>query len=1117
MLIRRGLGWMTGFPDGTGNWVSLPSREPASVIRVGRTELRRATYSLNKLRREFPRALPRIVGDVDRWADLHRSLIETLKPSVHGGSALPDSASSVHASYRTAAGRAATQAMSGAAPLRRVVCAFTWYCWLQPDQLRPAIDWLQTHHAEVVGIVENFGHVDGCVLLARLRELSASHGSKRLDPLLSWLADRRLSTVAVEQGRHYAYQVQAALNYKAPEPVPDPPVARLASEALAWVQWIAQQDGRTARRALEMFGLLHESVAMQAWEAWWRSIGRLVKRAQQLPTPPRRRHPAAQKLQAVRARLRAMGDATPAVVPAKRFFALLREEATQPNETQRRAIRRALQAMPTVLDDVPLRLAFLAHWSRLRRETERSKQNTLATLIGAFGEFVAGQDDTARALRPWQAVWSDLGKSGALEFARYTVDSELLDEVPRTRQIQDFFVALAMLQGDALFDEISGDDAETLVDVVLATRDVESAALALRLLKRESLTEKYLTQSLLRLAGDLCASDISQFATVTRVLLAADERVADLENTGKRLLAHWKKAPAEHLLLAVLDGHLMPLCATVLRGEVIRHAGGKTPGPIVQRPADKIPPWIRSYPKELRDVLRELDACDANARATAARILQKDFPDPKKIRLQISRLEERVADGDSDDRLTARIRKLEAWLSKKQLPGTGRLANLAAKLRQAATRAMVIDWSSRVDARFRTSLPRLLQAESLPDWAENLEVLELLLPIGGLSASFRNLIAELLKHRSGDPPWDLRDLRDNRRFLNKMDQRGVNMTPWIDDAPVTYREAGDEPIRFTLERDPLEVFAMGGRFKTCLSPGSFNYFSVFANAADVNKQVLYGRRKNGRVVARCLLALTGEGGIVTFHAYCHDKSVEFTSVVREYVKQLAQAMNTVVLARGVIPRLVAPDWYDDGPIDVTDQFAFLTDKRFLERLATVPLEELVDFLADAISPLALDELTLPMFVRLDVFVRRPELVRPLYPIVLHNERLPPDLILQVVELLNRCEQFRDAERLSPRLLQQALAAHRDGYDHVVNSVLDALARCSPTRALSLLRKTRGKNNRNWSQETDGYRLCAGAVASLALHRPRQAQRLLESVVKNPCCKTHKDQSERLLREMAFDG
>ncbi len=1117
MLIRRGLGWMTGFPDGAGNWVSMASRQPVSAIEVGRTELRRATYSLNKLRREFPRALPTIVGEVDPWAELHLALIDTLKPSVHQGTSLPDSAIGVHPGYRSADKKIAKQAMAGGQAIRRVACAFTWYYWLQPAQFRPAIGWLQSHNEQIVNILDNFGDVDGCVILAQLRGFSSSHGKKRMAPLVSWLADPRLSTVTVEQGYQYAYQAQSALNYKAPKPVPSPPDTRLVSEASAWVQWVAQQDTRITRRSLELFGLLHESVQTQAWEVWWLSIASLIKRAQQLPVSRRRRHPSVQKLQAIRAKLRTMGETTPAVIPARKFFALLREEAAHPNAIHHKMIHRALQAIPPILDNVPLRFAFLAHWNALRRETELGKQNKLATLIGAFGEFVAVQDDIARALRPWQAIWNGLGKGGSLRFAKYTVDSDLLEDLPRKRQINEFFAALNLLQKDAEFKEIRDRDAETLVGVVLATKDAKSAAAILSLLQRESLMEKYLAKSTLKLAGAICSSDIGAFAKIIRALLAADDHVADLENIGARLLTYWKKMPIEYLRLAVLDGHLMVLCKTVLKGEVIRQTGGRPPHPNVPQLEERVPSWTRKYPKELRAALRQLDACDVDAQATAVRILQKDFPDQKKIRQQIAVLKKRIADGVSDEKLTVRIHKLEAWLSKKQTPGTRRLANLAIKLRQAATRATVINWTARVEAAVGISLPRLLHCESLPGWAEDIKVLELLLPIGGLSASFQSLIAELLKHRAGDPPWDLRELRNNQRFLKKMEKRGVEMAPWLDKAPVVCRGADEDKIRFTLERDPLEVFAMGRHFKTCLSPGSFNYFSVFANAADVNKQVFYGRRKDGTVVARCLLALTGKGGIVTFHAYCHDKSLEFTSVVKAYVKKLAQVMNTVVLARGVIPKLVAPKWYDDGSIDVAEQFAFLKDKEFLERLETVSLEDLINLLDGAVSPMTLDELTLPMFVWLDAFSRRPELMRPLLPILLHNERLTPDLILRAVTLLNNCEQFHEAEKLSPRLLEYALTAHRDGRKYLVNRVLEVLARCSPTRTLSLLKKTRGRGNRNWSQETDGSRLYAGAVANRKLHRPRQAQQLLQNAVKNPCCERHKNQCAKLLKEMALDG
>ena len=662
----------------------------------------------------------------------------------------------------------------------------------------------------------------------------------------------------------------------------------------------------------------------------------------------------------------------------------------------------------------------------------------------------------------------------------------------------------------------SSDDAETLVDVLLATKDSEAAAAALRQLKDASLIEKYLAQSTLFLAGRICGDEIEHFAVVTKALLAADERIDDLENTGKRLLDHWKKLPARELRSAVLGGHLAALCATVLKGEIIRHAGGRAPAPQEPVPAARTPQWARRFPKELRPALRYLQGCDSEAQNTAARILSKDFPDPEKIKRQIEALEARIAENPRAT-LAVRLKKLKAWEMQPVTVGAGRLVNLETKLREAATRATVADWQRRVEDEFRIRLPHFLGSETLPEWAEDMKVLELLLPIGGLSTSFQKLVAEILKHRSAPPPWDLRDVGENRRFISKMNKRGISMSAWLDEAPVLKRTVAGNKVTFTLERDPIEVFAMGGHFKTCLSPGSFNYFSAFANAADVNKQVLYGRREDGQVLARCLLALSGTGGIITFHPYCHDKALDFTEVVKEYIKGLARSMNTAVVARGAVPKLLAPDWYDDGPVDVTEQFAFLKNKDFLRSLEETPLEQVSELLSSAVAPLSLDELTLPMLVWHEAFTRRPELILPLYPIVLHNERLASDLILHVVEMLNRLGRFHEAERLSPRLLAHALAAHRDGYEYVANNVIDALARCAPTRALHLLKKTRPKGVRNWKQDNNGYRLYAGAMANLKLHRPTKARRLLENAIGNPCCNNHhKKLCQRLLEEITRD-
>jgi hypothetical protein len=102
------------------------------------------------------------------------------------------------------------------------------------------------------------------------------------------------------------------------------------------------------------------------------------------------------------------------------------------------------------------------------------------------------------------------------------------------------------------------------------------------------------------------------------------------------------------------------------------------------------------------------------------------------------------------------------------------------------------------------------------------------------------------------------------------------MESWIDGTGTISGVSpnGDEST-FSLRARPLEIFKMRTHLGMCLSLDEAIFFSVFANAADINKQVLSALDTKGNVVARALLALTDKGGILIFHAYSHDKQLEF--------------------------------------------------------------------------------------------------------------------------------------------------------------------------------------------------------------------------------------------------
>src|SRR5688572_7196680 len=90
--LRADLGWLRGFPtagaqDGAVPWRVVPAldaRSPVTDEVVDADRLRRATFALRTLPERFPRALPRLVGDVDRWAARSRALLAALDGSIRG-------------------------------------------------------------------------------------------------------------------------------------------------------------------------------------------------------------------------------------------------------------------------------------------------------------------------------------------------------------------------------------------------------------------------------------------------------------------------------------------------------------------------------------------------------------------------------------------------------------------------------------------------------------------------------------------------------------------------------------------------------------------------------------------------------------------------------------------------------------------------------------------------------------------------------------------------------------------------------------------------------------------------------------------------------------------------
>jgi hypothetical protein len=367
------------------------------------------------------------------------------------------------------------------------------------------------------------------------------------------------------------------------------------------------------------------------------------------------------------------------------------------------------------------------------------------------------------------------------------------------------------------------------------------------------------------------------------------------------------------------------------------------------------------------------------------------------------------------------------------------------------------------------------------------------------------LASRLLRLRSLPPPWDLQDDEPNRNFIEEMQRRSIHMDVWVKGVGVMEMEGPKgQKVRLQLEDDPLEIFFMGAHFKTCLTPGDFNFFSVFANAADINKRVLYARDSKGKVIGRCLLALTDEGGIVTFHPYTHNETLKFAEMVRGFVNDLAAKMDTIVVPEGHVQNLVADKWYDDGPEDLTKRFSFLeAGSKFRKRLAAIDPENFVSQIQQVFAPLPLNELTLPLVINLIGQEQRPRLVVPLLPYIESCPGLREETLLKVAILLKEAGEIHRAKRLFGWQVEEYVWKVYRETEWIDLEAMELLLCVNPAKVLSILRKTRPAGVRNWHDEDDENRLYLAALAHEALQRPKQAALLFRKVARETYSREHK--------------
>jgi len=300
--------------------------------------------------------------------------------------------------------------------------------------------------------------------------------------------------------------------------------------------------------------------------------------------------------------------------------------------------------------------------------------------------------------------------------------------------------------------------------------------------------------------------------------------------------------------------------------------------------------------------------------------------------------------------------------------------------------------------------------------------------------------------------------------------------------PLSYQATSGETITIHIENDPLELLKMGNHFHTCLSPGNFNYFSVFANIIDVNKQVIYARNTAGQVMGRTLIAMTQVGGVKTFYQYSHHKDHDFSDNVTDYIQQLTRQINATLVNSGQIDQLASTNWYDDGAIAVDHDIpCLMPDSDFIKSLNNISPLHFIPALTQALESRPLDALIFSILMGLNEFDNRPDFL----PALLHLSKA-----LQQIHLDDIIKLYRLA--LSMRQGPMIYEAHRSVIQHHLEkgiknnwldrSMLTNMVSDHPREVLNILRRFGREFNRRWQHGLEQSELDIAAQALIALGR-----------------------------------
>lgn len=1102
MYLKAHLDWLDGCPyaqsPGQIHWWTRPqagSPEGTRIV-VDRERLKRSQAGLTKLVHQFPRALPKLVGNVETWSTSVSALLDRLKQAIHGNRGLvSDNDSPVEILSRTE--RMVVDQLSHTPTLKPLIRFVVWAGWYAPAPRQFLLPWLTRQSHWISDHLQRRPGNEGLASVIVTGDLARSDGDEFQRLLELTLAQTGcfevVTTGLFDEVRRFTGHLRDWRNSKATPPATRQITATpYGGRAVAFVNWLAAQEQPVRQRATRLANLVLSVPLVEQWGAGWRRYHLLARQGiRELCGLARHLQGVAFHSEACRVSHEIENQFVdePLCYPLTEVLGTVMAVATTQTPQLNQHLSAVLAEIPVEHADGRFQSEGLALRLALLREANNSRSKASEVRYYELFRKYLVSNRTPERLRPWQGLAQSWRGQA---YTWYSPRSSILDELPRQSHWPDYFALLGRVARDLNYNFRMNDEVAWLMK---GSNSVEQAEARFRVLATDGLLNDSV-QSQINAAIELESDQLSLRKALT---LIGPESHIDSNQLGALLKLH-------RLFVEAGWAQLVPTLLQMGKGPELQRAATQfeiaccSEGlAVLRRPTSTaIPDWAVTLPNELKAPIATMLAVFPNSRPRIRRILDKHYPDPDVLRAEIAALKQligsdatNVAEPGRVPEAIKRKRRLQNLTRRLEAPilvSDATVSRLSSELDQALQLDLFQQTKTQIESRVMALLAgssgvRTFAYHRLPP-----SHVELVRGVLELSEPYRTYALRLLRHEWGGVEWDLLQEPANLRFLQGLAARGIRAQPWLSSRTRRVPTGEDQP-EFTLafESRPVEKLLMGYHFGTCLSPDGCNFFSAVVNAIDINKRILYGRDAKGDVIGRCLFAIGDADTIVAFRPYCHDNQFNFERHVQQFANELANEMGTVVSHTDHVSPVVAPGWYDDGACDLGNSIAS-DDSAVRQALRNATEETLLADLNAALSPRQLTSSMLELVVELPEFQSQPHLIRSLLRLIQEWEsQLAATTLIVAARLADRIGLTTLAGKWLTRYGFDWLCRNLQGYRYDdALQVVRVMIKYRASLALRTLRATRRHGVHCDRDEYDDARRQLLAECFDALARPRLA-------------------------------